>query len=98
MQHAANIHHGKNVIYGSLPLILPFETPDQEDAFLKSMFEATHTNDLANRNNVRNQEELEELLNILSMIRRFFSGCGAVPAWHDGPRATALYRGGEDGV
>ena len=54
------------VLYGGLPLVLSFQTPDQKTDFLKSLFEETYISDIIGRNNVRNKEELEELLNILS--------------------------------
>ena len=54
------------VLYGGLPLVLGFQTPDQKGDFLKSLFEETYISDIIGRNNVRNKAELEELLNILS--------------------------------
>ncbi len=54
------------VVYGGLPLVLSFQTPDQKADFLKSLFEETYLSDIIGRNNVRNKAELEELLNILS--------------------------------
>ena len=54
------------VLYGGLPLVLSFTTPDQKIAFLKSLFEETYISDIVGRHNIRNQAELEELLNILS--------------------------------
>ena len=54
------------VLYGGIPLILTFTTPDQKRDFLKSLFEETYISDIIERNNVRNKVELEELLNILS--------------------------------
>ncbi len=54
------------VIYGGLPLIMSFDTSEQKSAFLKSLFEETYIADVVGRNNIRNKEELEELLNILS--------------------------------
>ena len=54
------------LLYGGLPLVLNFETPDQKIAFLKSLFEETYISDIVGRHNIRNKSELEELLNILS--------------------------------
>ena len=54
------------VLYGGLPLVLSFATPDQKGDFLKSLFEETYLSDIIGRNNIRNKAELEELLNILS--------------------------------
>ena len=53
-------------LYGGLPLVLSFTTPDQKIAFLKSLFEETYISDIVGRHNIRNKAELEELLNILS--------------------------------
>ncbi len=54
------------VLYGGLPLVLNFQTPDQKADFLKALLEETYITDIIGRNNVRNKAELEELLNILS--------------------------------
>lgn len=54
------------VLYGGIPLVLEFTTPDQKIAFLKSLFEETYISDIVGRHNIRNKAELEELLNILS--------------------------------
>lgn len=54
------------MLYGGLPLLLSFTTPDQKIAFLKSLFEETYISDIVGRHNIRNKAELEELLNILS--------------------------------
>lgn len=54
------------MLYGGLPLVLNFPTPDQKIAFLKSLFEETYISDIVGRHSIRNQAELEELLNILS--------------------------------
>ena len=54
------------MLYGGIPLVLEFSTPDQKIAFLKSLFEETYISDIVGRHNIRNKTELEELLNILS--------------------------------
>lgn len=54
------------MLYGGIPLVLEFATPDQKIAFLKSLFEETYISDIVGRHNIRNKVELEELLNILS--------------------------------
>lgn len=54
------------MLYGGIPLVLAFTTPDQKIAFLKSLFEETYISDIVSRHNIRNKAELEELLNILS--------------------------------
>ena len=54
------------LLYGGLPLVLSFSEPEQKSAFLKELFEETYISDIIGRNRVRNKDELEELLNILS--------------------------------
>lgn len=54
------------MLYGGIPLVLEFTSPDQKIAFLKSLFEETYISDIVGRHNIRNKAELEELLNILS--------------------------------
>jgi predicted AAA+ superfamily ATPase len=54
------------MLYGGIPLVLQFGTPDQKIDFLKSLFEETYISDIVGRHNVRNKSELEELLNIIS--------------------------------
>ena len=54
------------MLYGGIPLVLEFTTPDQKIAFLKSLFEETYISDIVGRHNIRNKAELEDLLNILS--------------------------------
>ena len=54
------------MLYGGLPLVLSFTTPDQKISFLKSLFEETYISDIVGRHNIRNKAELEDLLNILS--------------------------------
>ena len=54
------------MLYGGLPLVLGFSSPEEKIAFLKSLFEETYISDIVGRHKVRNRAELEELLNILS--------------------------------
>ena len=54
------------MLYGGLPPVVNFSTPDQKISFLKSLFEETYISDIVGRHRIRNRQELEELLNILS--------------------------------
>lgn len=54
------------VVYGGLPLVLQFQTPEEKIVFLKALFEETYISDIVGRHKIRNRAELEELLNILS--------------------------------
>lgn len=53
-------------LYGGLPYTLSFETEEEKSAYLKKLFEETYINDIVERNNITNLEELNELLNVLS--------------------------------
>ncbi len=54
------------ILYGGLPPIINISDPSEKVAFLKQLFDETYISDIVGRHNVRNREELEELLNILS--------------------------------
>ena len=54
------------MLYGGLPLIFSFESPEDKISFLKALFEETYIADIVGRHNVRNRDELEDILNILS--------------------------------
>lgn len=54
------------MLYGGLPLVLNFSTPEEKVQFLKSLFQETYISDIVGRHKIRNRAELEELLNILS--------------------------------
>ena len=54
------------MLYGGLPSITQFSLPEQKIEFLKNIFNETYINDIISRHKVRNEEELEELINILS--------------------------------
>lgn len=53
-------------VYGGLPMILGFKTPDQKADFLKMLLDETYISDIVGRNKVRNKNELEEILDVLS--------------------------------
>lgn len=52
--------------YGGLPQILMLKTEEQKSAYLKSLFDETYLKDIKERYSVRHEDELEELLNIIS--------------------------------
>ena len=54
------------ITYGGLPLVMNFKTPDQKADFLKALLEETYIADIVGKNKVRNQGELEDILNIIS--------------------------------
>lgn len=53
-------------LYGGLPKILEYKTHEDKVTYLKNIFEETYLTDIKERNNIRNDAELEELLDILS--------------------------------
>ena len=52
--------------YGGLPLILSRETPEEKAEYLTSLFQKVYLSDIVDRHKVRNQEELDELVDILA--------------------------------
>lgn len=52
--------------YGGLPLILSRETPEEKAEYLMSLFQKVYLSDIIERHKVRNREELDELVDILS--------------------------------
>lgn len=66
--YEGNKYDGWNeyVLYGGLPPVVLLNTPEQKIELLKNLFQETYINDIVNRHNIRNKEEFEELINILS--------------------------------
>ncbi len=52
--------------YGGLPQITSMITHEQKQSYLKNLFLETYITDIINRNNVKNDEEMQELLDVLS--------------------------------
>ena len=52
--------------YGGLPLILSRETAEEKAEYLSSLFQKVYLSDIVDRHKVRNQDELDELVNILA--------------------------------
>ena len=52
--------------YGGLPLILSRETPEEKADYLTSLFQKVYLSDIIDRHRIRNQDELDELVNILA--------------------------------
>lgn len=52
--------------YGDLPLILIYDAPEDKAYYLFSLFNKVYLSDIIDRHKIRNQEELDELVNILS--------------------------------
>ncbi len=52
--------------YGGMPLVLSYNTPQEKSSYLQSLFDNVYVSDIIERHKVRNKEELDELLDILS--------------------------------
>lgn len=66
--YAGTIQAGLNeyMLYGGLPQILSCQTEEQKVRFLKSLFEETYIKDIKDRYNIRKDDDLEELINIIA--------------------------------
>lgn len=60
------------ILYGGLPQILSYNSDEQKARFLKSLFDETYVKDIKDRYGIRNDDDLEELINIMA------SGIGAL--------------------
>ena len=54
------------MLYGGLPQILSFENEEQKVRFLKSLFDETYIKDIKERYDIRKDDDLEELVNIIA--------------------------------
>lgn len=52
--------------YGGIPLVLSMQTHEAKTNFLHNLFIETYLKDIINRNNLVNNDELKELVNIIS--------------------------------
>lgn len=66
--YPGNRYDGWNeyVLYGGLPPVVLLPAVEQKAEFLKRLFEETYINDIVGRHRIRNREEFEELIDILS--------------------------------
>lgn len=60
------------MLYGGLPQILTYENEEQKVRFLKTLFDETYIKDIKDRYNIKKDDDLEELINIIA------SGIGAL--------------------
>lgn len=54
------------VLYGGLPSVVLLPTAEQKIEFLKNLFRETYINDIIGRHSIKNKDEFEELIDILS--------------------------------
>lgn len=52
--------------YGGLPLVLSMKTPERKAEYLDGLFKETYIRDIIDRHKIKNDIELEELINILA--------------------------------
>lgn len=60
------------MLYGGLPQIVSYETDEQKVSFLNGLFAETYIKDIKERHQIRKDDDLEELINIMA------SGIGAL--------------------
>lgn len=53
-------------MYGGMPFLLTCKSDEQKVNYLENLFTETYIKDIVNRNNIRNTEVLEDVLNIVS--------------------------------
>lgn len=54
------------MLYGGLPQTLMYRTETQKTVFLKSLFDETYIKDIKERYNIKKDDDLEELINIIA--------------------------------
>ena len=72
--YSGTVQAGLNeyMLYGGLPQILSYQTEEQKVRFLKALFDETYLKDIKDRYEIRKDDDLEELINIMA------SGIGAL--------------------
>lgn len=53
-------------MFGGMPYLLSCKTEEQKISYLNNLFKETYIKDIVNRNNLRNEDVLEDILNIIS--------------------------------
>lgn len=66
--YAGTVQAGLNeyMLYGGLPQILSYNSEEQKVRFLKTLFEETYIKDIKDRYDIRKDDDLEELINIMA--------------------------------
>lgn len=72
--YSGSVQAGFNeyMLYGGLPQILSYTSEEQKVRFLKTLFDETYIKDIKDRYDIRKDDDLEELINIMA------SGIGAL--------------------
>lgn len=66
--YSGSVQAGLNeyMLYGGLPQILSYKSDEQKVRFLKSLFDETYIKDIKDRYDIRKDDDLEELINIIA--------------------------------
>lgn len=66
--YSGTVQAGLNeyMLYGGLPQVLLYKTDEQKVRFLKSLFDETYIKDIKDRYDIRKDDDLEELINIMA--------------------------------
>lgn len=66
--YSGSVQAGFNeyMLYGSLPQILSYNSEKQKVRFLKNLFDETYIKDIKDRHDIRKDDDLEELINIMA--------------------------------
>lgn len=54
------------ILYGGLPQIMTYTNDEQKVRYLKALFDETYITDIKERHNIRKDDDLEELINIIA--------------------------------
>lgn len=54
------------MLYGGLPKVITFATPEKKIEYLKGLFKKTYLTDIKERYKIKNDDELEELIDVLA--------------------------------
>lgn len=65
-QQGVEISFEEYMTFGGLPQVLEYSTPERKIAYLKALFSKTYITDIIERYGIKNDEELEMLLNFIS--------------------------------
>ncbi len=65
-KQAFDVAYDSYLLFGGLPRVLSFEEADEKSQYLKNLFAETYIKDIVQRNNVKKEADLEDLINTLA--------------------------------
>lgn len=65
-QQGVEISFEEYMTFGGLPQVLEYSTPERKSAYLKALFSKTYLTDIIERYKIKNDEEIEMLLDFIS--------------------------------